>query len=149
MPPVIRCERLPDVPWLRPLRFISRQVSTMPWRRSSWLRSVMVLAPKRRSRIDMRRSDRGDSFKHHARNRKRARKSAPEQRRAERRSVARLAHRNALGWPQGRKTAREGQVVGKTAIDDNAFRAAERIKATVCAKCRVKDRQPLPFGRSF
>src|SRR5258705_441460 len=55
MPPGIRCERLPEVPWLRPLRFISRQVSTMPWRRSAWLRSVIMLAPKRRSRIDRRR----------------------------------------------------------------------------------------------
>ena len=52
-----------------------------------------------------------------------------------------------MRWPQRGKTAREGQVGGEAAIDDDAFRAGKRIKAAVCAKCCVEDRQPLPFGR--
>src|SRR5262249_20451836 len=66
-------------------------------------------------------AERTDGFEHHACHRMRTRPPPPEQRRAERRSVAGLAHGNSLGGPQGGKTAGKRQVAGETAIYDDAF----------------------------
>jgi hypothetical protein len=76
-----------------------------------------------------------------------AREFPPEQCRAERRSVPRSAYQNLLRRPQSGQTAREWQISGETAIDDNAFRTAQRFEAAVRAECRVEDRKRLPFAR--